>query len=377
MIKKLHIAIICDSIDSTLGGSYISAQRFAKWLSDLWHHIVWCTSPFLTAKKKKEFWYATLYEFPSLRPIGTQHVRFAYPRVSRLVEVFQKEQIDIVYNIHPAYIWRQAYRAAKRLHLPIISHSHVYVGATFGNLPNFIQKGIKNLIARFYRKCDGIAYPTALAKSDFDEYHFTNKQLFVSNGVDTKRFRPAPHTYQDPFTLLFVGRLDQEKRIPIILHAIHLLAKENKLPHHFRCNIVGGGSEEQKLRVLVKKLHIEHLVHFLGKRYGDDLVLAYQQASLYVLTSLFELESMTTLEAMACGCPILIADSKHNAAKFFVDGNGYLFDPQDPKDLANKLYTLINNPNLLETMRKKSIQNVAAFSFEKSIEKLESFFLSF
>jgi 1,2-diacylglycerol 3-alpha-glucosyltransferase len=96
-----------------------------------------------------------------------------------------------------------------------------------------------------------------------------------------------------------------------------------------------------------------------------------------VLTSLFELESMTTLEAMACGCPILIADSKHSAAKFFVDGNGYLFDPEDPKDLAQKLFTLISNPDLLETMRKKSIQNVAAFSFEKSVEKLETFFASF
>jgi hypothetical protein len=45
-----------------------------------------------------------VYEFASLFPIGYQHVRFAYPRVSRLVEIFEKEKIDIVYNIHPCYL---------------------------------------------------------------------------------------------------------------------------------------------------------------------------------------------------------------------------------------------------------------------------------
>jgi len=34
MSKKMHIAVVCDSIDTTLGGSYISAQRFAKGLAD-------------------------------------------------------------------------------------------------------------------------------------------------------------------------------------------------------------------------------------------------------------------------------------------------------------------------------------------------------
>jgi len=103
----------------------------------------------------------------------------------------------------------------------------------------------------------------------------------------------------------------------------------------------------------------------------------YQNASVYVLTSFYELESMTTLEAMACGCPILIADSNYSAAKFFVHDNGYLFHPHDPKDLAEKLYQLSKNPTLLDTMSKKSIEYSINYSFKKSVEQLESFFLSF
>lgn len=375
-MEKLNIAIICDSIDTTLGGSYISAQRFARWLSEMWHHIVWCTSVFRDTAKKKEFGYASVYEFPSIFPIWPQHVRFALPKIWSLVKIFKKEKIDIVYNIHPARIGWQAYRAAKKAWIPIVSHSHIFVWATFGRLPGFIQKRIKNMIARFYRKCDGVIYPTTLAKNDFDGYHFKNKQVIVSNGVDTQRFSPAGHMHNDSFTLLFVGRLDQEKNIPVILQAIHLLAQKNKLNQNFRCDIVGSWSEEQKLRALAEKLHIEKIVRFLGKRYGEDLVDAYQRASTYILPSRFELESMTTLEAMACGCPLLISDSPHNAAKFFVKNNWYLFHEDDPHDLASKLSLMIDNPDTLETFRQNSIQNIGAFAFTKSVHSLSDFFSS-
>jgi glycosyltransferase involved in cell wall biosynthesis len=86
---------------------------------------------------------------------------------------------------------------------------------------------------------------------------------------------------------------------------------------------------------------------------------------------------MVVLEAMACGCPILIANSEHSAAKFFVQENGYVFDPKDPKDLADKLMKLINNPQLLSVMREKSLQESTQFTFAQSIQKLEEFFLSF
>ena len=86
---------------------------------------------------------------------------------------------------------------------------------------------------------------------------------------------------------------------------------------------------------------------------------------------------MVVLEAMACGCPLLIADSKYSAAKFFVQGNGYVFDPQSPQDLADKLMKLINDPQLLSMMREKSLQESSRFTFAQSIKKLEDFFLSY
>lgn len=372
--KKLTIAIICDAIDTTLGGSYISAQRFAKWLADEGHSIVRCTSKFIDASRKKDFAYAKLYEFPSLFPLWPQHVRFAYTSASSLLRIFRKEQIDIVYNIHPCYLGRQAYRAARKSNLPIVSHSHIYTELLIPWLPKFLQRGIKNVIARLYRKCDGIIYPTAFAQKDFQSYHFPIQEIVISNGVDAKVFHPLPRRLHDEkLTILFVGRLDPEKNISILIEALHLLPKNHKR----NCVIVGGGSEEKKLRTLVDTYKIQEYVHFTGKLSSIDLVKHYQTCWVYVLTSLYELESMTTLEAMSCGCPLLIANSQHSAAKFFVQENGYLFDPHHPKDLADKIKMLMNDPQLLHGMSQKSIVLWSQFSFEKSIQKLEEFFLSF
>ena len=86
---------------------------------------------------------------------------------------------------------------------------------------------------------------------------------------------------------------------------------------------------------------------------------------------------MVAMEAMACGCPLLISDSPSSAAKNFVHNNGYTFDPHDPQDLADKIEKLSTNPDLCDIMHQVSIEEVQKYSFTTSVEKLESFLSSF
>ena len=86
---------------------------------------------------------------------------------------------------------------------------------------------------------------------------------------------------------------------------------------------------------------------------------------------------MVVLEAMACGCPLLISDSPSSAAQEFVHNNGYTFACKDPKDLADKILKLMSNPDLREIMRKVSLEEAQKYSFTTSVEKLESFLSSF
>ena len=86
---------------------------------------------------------------------------------------------------------------------------------------------------------------------------------------------------------------------------------------------------------------------------------------------------MVVLEAMACGCPLLIANSSTSAAKEFVHNNGYTFDPKDSQDLADKIYQLSTNPELCKLMGNISQEQSKNYSFLLSVKKLELFFYSF
>lgn len=378
MSQKLRIAIVCDSIDnSNLYGSYISGKRFGAWLAKLGHEIIWITTKFDEEDKRKEFAYAKVYEFRGIK-LWAYGVRFGYTAVTRLRKIFQKEKIDIMYSIHPSPLGRQAIRAAKRLHIPAVSHSHIRPELNVRGAPKFVGRLFKMYMAGIYKKCNGLIYPTAFAKKIFDDCNFKMKQAVIGNGVDTNIFHPDEKVDQNTFTILYVGRLDVEKNLPILIDALHILYSEKKLGH-IRCIFVGWWNIEKKLQQRIVEHWLWEVVKCTGRMPSASprLVKAFQEASVFVLPSLYETEWMVVLEAMACGCPLLISDSPTSAAKEFVHNNGYTFDCKDPKDLAKKIYKLSINPDLCQLMSEVSLEEAQKYSFTTSVEKLELFLSSF
>ena len=230
-----------------------------------------------------------------------------------------------------------------------------------------------------YKKYDGLIYPTEFLLKKYSDCHFTKPEAVIGNGVDIDIFHPGEKLKQGKFNLLYVGRLDPEKNLNILLDALHILHSQKKLGEHVHCIFVWWWSLEKKLKALVAEYWLWNVVEFTGRIAAASarLVKIYQEASVFVLPSLYETEWMVVLEAMACGCPLLISDSPNSAAKDFVHNNGYTFNHKDPQDLADKIYSLSKNPELCELMRKVSLEQAQNFSFTLSVQKLESFLLSF
>jgi len=141
--------------------------------------------------------------------------------------------------VQPAILARKAVRAAKKLHIPIVSHSHTLPELFAPGAPAFIQKLVKKFVASMYRKYDGLISPTKFLQDKFDDCHFTMPQAVIGNGVDTTTFHPGEKLPQNTFTLLYVGRLDPEKNIGLILDALHLLHQQKKLNANVHCTFVG------------------------------------------------------------------------------------------------------------------------------------------
>ena len=110
-------------------------------------------------------------------------------------------------------------------------------------------------------------------------------------------------------------------------------------------------------------------IQFLGRVSDDELVRLYNQAACFVFPSLYEGFGLPPLEAMACGCPVLVSDIPVERE---VCGDAALyFNPLDPHDILHTITQYLNDADVIkETMRQKGFDNITRFSWEKSAEAL-------
>lgn len=199
----------------------------------------------------------------------------------------------------------------------------------------------------------------------------------ISNGVDTARFHPDPEIDRvgirrkynlDPETPLFLymGRLDGEKRIDVLIEAIVQLPDAN-----FQLALGGYGSHESFLRRQVQALGVEERVNFIGYVVPDDLPSLYNSADVFVMPSPEELQSIATLEAMACGKPILAADSRALPELVTPGKNGYLFQPNNPNDAARMMNQLLKEGSLWNSMGRASFESIQSHSLQNTRMRYE------
>jgi glycosyltransferase involved in cell wall biosynthesis len=164
-----------------------------------------------------------------------------------------------------------------------------------------------------------------------------DKVQAICNGIDTQHFAFSGPQPGGPAVL--VARLSPEKDIDTLLHAAALVVKRDPA---FRLEIAGDGPCGAALRQTCSALGLEEHVRFLGQMRDVPGLLA--RAGMCVLSSRSEGISLTLLEAMACGLP-LVATCVGGNPDVIVDGQtGILVPPENPPALAEALLRLRHDP---------------------------------
>jgi glycosyltransferase involved in cell wall biosynthesis len=383
---KLNIAMICDPIGNNKSGVVVSTLRFAKILKERGHNVI-----FIGAKSREHKNHSyndgiKAYRYRSLPVPKSGGWYLAFPTVKELKKVFKEENIDVVHILLPMSGSVMAIRAARALGIKIVAHSHSQPENLFMDLPKIIRPTLSRMwnsyLAWTYSKAEALIYPSEMARTLLDKLSRKNQPSHViSNGINTKVFKPVPigdfyerfSVPKDTVKLLFVGRLFPEKSVDTLIKAIPHIIKKHENVHIM---IVGEGHLRTKLEKLTHNLAVEEFVTFLGLVSEEDKILAYNASDIFVLPSLAELEGMVVLEAKACGKPIIISDAKMSASRFFVDGNGYLFETKNHIDLAEKALQLITNAELRRKMGKISLEKSKDYDIERSVDKLEAVYYS-
>jgi Glycosyltransferase len=129
--------------------------------------------------------------------------------------------------------------------------------------------------------------------------------LAISCGIDASRFANQTPTQNQEPVALFLGRLDDEKRINILLEAVASIQDHKNLV----VELVGDGSERENLIAQAAALGISDRVKFLGHVLDEELAGIYERCTVFVMPSIAELQSIATMEAMASGRPVIGADA--------------------------------------------------------------------
>ena len=378
---KLRIAMICDPVGGDKAGVLVSTLRFSKLLKERGHNVIFVGA---TSKEHKDNDYydgIKLYHYRGIPIPKSNGWHLAFPTVKELKKVFIEEKINIVHIILPMSGAIVAIKAARALGIKIVAHSHSQPENLFADTPKMIQPVLNNLWNKYlmwvYSKAESIIYPSEMARSIL---HNLNKKDqpsdVISNGINLKHFQKLPigdfyerfEIPKDQIKLLFVGRLFPEKSVDTLIRAMLFILKTNPEVHLM---LVGGGILRDKLEKLVNNLKLTKNITFLGVVSEEDKILAFNACDIFILPSLAELEGMVVLEAMACGKPIIVSDTKMSASRYFVNGNGFLFKTLNPQSLAEQTLKLITDTELRKKMGEKSLENVQNYDIHKSVEMLE------
>ena len=171
--------------------------------------------------------------------------------------------------------------------------------------------------------------------------------------------------------ILFLSNLIISKGIIVFLEGISLLNKE--YIDKINVSIVGEEAEltSQDLISEIERRNIEHIVSYLGPKYGSEKNIVYNNTDLLIYPSFNDAFPLVLLEAMQYGIPII--GSKEGAIPEIIDDQktGLLVDKNNSKQIAEKIELLIDNPKLRENMgdagKEKYNQKYTLDIFEKNM----------
>lgn len=272
-------------------------------------------------------------------------------------------------------------RAARRLRAvlqrfdPDILHTHLYVlsyvfAASVGLRTRTVVHTIHNVAekeaTRIGKLIQGIAFrsgvkPVAISDevlASMDRVYGLKECPLIPNGIPVASYRPGPDARPawrgregfapDDVLIACVALLRPQKNHALLIRAFSTVAR--RWPRA-RLVLVGDGPERGKLHDLAERLCPAGAVRFLGNRTDVPQVLA--ASDVFVLSSDWEGNPLSVMEAMASGLPV-VCTAVGGVPELVADGvSGFLVPAGDQETLADRLERLIADPELRRSMGRR------------------------
>ena len=256
-------------------------------------------------------------------------------KLNKLLMQLQPEAIHLHGSRLYTYLWRKSLTHVASVTLHDLPNGTLRRGGLTGKLFPFLYKsGIVYYIDKVPR-----VFAISEAVKDGLWKNYGVKSTVVCNGILTSNFALRRERKPgNPFRIVMVSRLDHEKKGQDLL--IEAAAKLKGIVH---VDLIGEGSSREYLENLVKKLHAESVVSFLGVKPQPYIAEHLADYDLFVQPSRWEGFGLTVAEAMAAKVPVLVSEGQGPAEVTCGNLYGWTFENGNANDLAAKIKYIYDN----------------------------------
>jgi len=239
------------------------------------------------------------------------------------------------------------------------------------------EKILLNLDKRYIKRASHIIAISQSTKSDLVKYLNIpeSKISVIYNGVDHNIFKPYEPYQMSPYHvtlshkpyILYVGSERRRKNLGRLFEAFAMLRQE--FPKLKLVKIGGLGRSKQLRSEMLKKLSslgITEDVTFVDYISELELAYYYSSATLLAYPSLYEGFGLPPLEAMACGCPVVTANT--SSLPEVVGEAGIMVNPYDTSSLVQAIRRVLTDDKLRDNMVRRGLEQSKKFSWEKTAE---------
>lgn len=380
----MKILFVSDTYYPHLNGVYYFVCRIGPMLQERGHQVAVIAPSESILFSKKKIDGLNVYCLPSLPFFNYPSIRIPIPillkyRIKRIILNFRP---DIIHIQDHFTISKVVIQINRKLKIPIIGTNHFMAeNVTFLVPGEKLKQHSENLIwkdfSKVYNQVDLVTTPTETA-AQLIRSKLKVETFVISSGISLEKFNPLgdaseikkKYAIPDKPVLLYVGRLDPEKHIEEIIQAVTLAVKKID----FCFVVVGRGMRKIALEKLAGELGISDKVIFTGFVPDEELPYFYKLSRCFIIASIAELLSLSTLQAMATGLPIIAANAGALSELVKDKLNGYLFNEGDIPAIIHSINEIITRDDLYLKMREKSLEFVQHHDIYKTLDSFEKLY---
>ncbi|MBQ6507698.1 MAG: glycosyltransferase [Clostridia bacterium] len=318
------------------------------------------------------------YFIRSAKSVFYPDVRINLVHHNGLLTELKEWQPDIIHLHTEGSVARMTYHLADETGAPLVMTTHTdYAHFIFGRYRS--RRPVQKLMTEWgnlvYKRAARVIAPSEKAKRFIQLKSVRDRIVVIPNGIPLSHYQKpvAAEEKAELFrkagledsgnTLVMVTRLSKEKNIAEILKYMPGLLERNP---RAQLILVGDGPDRERLEEMTRQEGLEAHVRFMGRIPPEEVYRFYAMGDVFVSASTFEVHSLSYLEAMACGLPLVCREDDCLLGVLADGENGRIYRTEG--EYLDAVTEILQDPELRGRMRQNALKRIQDFSEERFVD---------